>query len=290
MGPDSFPPHVVTMEVHTTDRQDRLEVGEKSFVIVVVLALATELLTTAFGLAIAFHWTGLLIGGLSAVLLVYLANWTYTGDRAGRKGLLAFAGLEAVLAMAALVSGLSGSGATGAAGVLGLPALGLSACKLAAYLILAATVAACGPVKDFLAFKRGEEPELTTAVPAVSPSGITVALTDQEVQSLGRLGTLMFAAGLILALVGVLRLFGPSSDNTMVRLVSLGEGIVLVALGLVLLGPASAVELFRREGTDVSYLMHVLGRLRALFLQQIVLGLVLALVLLAAVLVRLVPH
>jgi hypothetical protein len=274
------------MEVHSMDRQDeRLETGEKSFVIAVVVALATELITTSFGLALAFHWTGLLIGAVSAVLLVYLANWTYTGDRNGFKGLLALAGFEVVVAAVALTSALTGPAATGLAGVLGLPGAGLAACKLAAYLILEATLLFCGPVDEFLAYKRGEE--LEAAAPAVQPSGVTVPLTDPEAQSLDRLGTLLRAAGWVLVVVGVLRLFGPAGDDWLARVVSLAEGVVLIAVGLVLQAPASAVDLVRREGADVSYLMYVLGRLKNLFFQQLVLGVVLALVLLGAVIVRL---
>ena len=274
------------MGVHATNSQERLSIGEMLFVFGVIIALATQLLGSAIGLVLGFAWTGLLLAIVSPILLLVFVNNTYTGKRSAWMLLLLLVVIEVAIAGAALATHLRSPMAPGLAIALGLPVAALAACKLTAYLILGCLLLGFAPIGDLLASKRGDTIAVSSA-PKLSPSGVTVPLAAPEMQALDQLGSLLRSAGCVLAVVGVLRLLGLLWGDGVSILLAVGEGVVLLLLGLFMQTPACAVKRVQRDGPDVTFLTHALQSLHSLFLVKLVLGLVLVLVLVGGLILRL---
>src|SRR5437588_4830676 len=96
----------------TMTRQERLDVGEKIFVGAFIGAVVLETLLTIF----AVSFTPSLYAGLTTVLfgaafvgvLLFLANWLYSGDLTAWKSAVGFGGFQLVLSVGVLIVFLVG--------------------------------------------------------------------------------------------------------------------------------------------------------------------------------------
>src|SRR5437870_562875 len=82
--------------------QERLEIGEKSFVSSVMAVLATEAALTVVTNGMHFSWAGLVLGIVGFCLVLSLANRLYAGSRQAQKIALVWIGFEVLYAAVAL--------------------------------------------------------------------------------------------------------------------------------------------------------------------------------------------
>src|SRR5262245_7204924 len=178
------------------ERNERVESGEKFFVIGMVVSFVTEVAyTTASVLEGA--WGGFFLGLISALVVLRLANWLYTGNNAALKWMLGWTALQLVLALAgwALLSATSGRDSM--AHALGYSISWVPIGKLAAYAILGAILMSPN-VRAFLFLKGGGE--LTEIKEKTPPTltGKTFPLSPTESQTVANLANLLSWASMAL--------------------------------------------------------------------------------------------
>jgi hypothetical protein len=260
------------------ERQERLEYGQKFFVIGVFILLALESLVAIISVGLAFSWVRLLLAAAAGILLLYLANRIYSGDKGARNLLVGWFGVQTiVLAAAALCLGLGLVEGPGLFRHVGAATPWLAVLLLAAYVGVTALYLSSATVKEFLADRGGEVlPE--REVVEVDP-GAPVAWADDQKKSFSALAAGMKVAGTALVIAGVLNVLAAlrvMADQPDVW-TWLVEGVAYLALGGALFGPAAAVRVVVESAvTGVGYVVHALGRLRQLYLIQAVVAVVLA--------------
>jgi hypothetical protein len=266
-------------------RQERVDLGEKIFIGAIVGSIVIEVLLTVFAITLNPSWNTPLpwlisvLGAVSVVFLLYLANWLYSGNLTAWKTALGFAALQIVLAGGVLY-GMSSSPSFAA--YLGAPLFWLALILLIAYIVFAICLGLPRPVHEFLSARRGETiPEDTAPAPAPAAEVITpspvLPLTDDQAEAFGSLGTWMQTAGCLLIVAGVLRFFVGLTNIPLVLdwkqslpgLPSLLQGIVAIVLGIIVFAPAAALKVV--QGRVTERLLDAFKRLRSLYFLQLIL-------------------
>jgi hypothetical protein len=277
------------------NREIRLENGEKIFATGFITAAVTEAVVTLVANGTHFTWVGTVFGTIGAVLMLLLANSIYQGNRTALTAAVVIALVQIALGVLGLVASLGLLPVPETLSWLALPYPWLAVGKIMAYALLLAFLLCSGSVQDFLAWRRGEQvPEYhtTEAVeprPTLPPSGVTVALSDQQTASYNWLPLLMQTAGAVLAVLGLVRLvygiLGLKTAGTPGGLL-LVDGSATLLLGLLLALPAAAFNLLKSEGPDLAYIMNAVRSLKTYYSLQIVLSVVLAGVLVLSLVIR----
>jgi hypothetical protein len=264
----------------TMDRQARVAQGEKLFVVCVFTVLVLEAVGTLVAVGLWFSWIRLLLGTVACGILLFLANWLYSGSRTARVATLAWAGVQVVVLAAALVTTALDADELGLFHHVGAPAAWLALIMLLGYAALAALLLGSASVRDFLADRAGQLlPEETVKVVDM---GAPITWPQDQAQAISRLGTQMFWVAVILLAAGGLRawagvLYWYVYEDASASWRPIVEGVLLAALGVVLFGPAAAVRgVVQSASSGMGHLMNALTALANLYVVQLLLVLLLA--------------
>src|SRR5262249_15877601 len=118
-------------------RNERVESGEKLFVIGMVICFVTEVAYPTANLIESFL-DGFLLGVVGSLVVLRLANWLYTGNSTAYILVLGWAGLQIIVALGVLVMISTGFGRESPSHLLGYGISWVPYGKLAAYVITAA--------------------------------------------------------------------------------------------------------------------------------------------------------
>jgi len=275
------------MATTSMERQDphneRLERGEKVLVFGIMTALAVEGLFAIVGPAMRHSMLGIVWGVVSFVFVMVLANFLYAGNRTAHKIGTAWAAFQIVLSLVVLLVLAFTPEAVETTRHVALPTVWMAAIKLLAYIVLCSSLLLAPRVRDFLDVKRGAE--LKSENP-LAPTGVEVTFAADQKQVIGSLGTLLKTAAVVLLIVGILQALvslrefmnianystGPVLQTLALWLVMrFLPAVATISIGIVMFPPAAAAKLVRTQGTDMSYLMNVLMKLRGFFFCLIIL-------------------
>ncbi len=189
------------------------DLGQRFFLLGVFVVMVVDAVTTVVNIGHWFAWTSCLLGIVSCLVTLFLANRLYVGDKVA----LSLTRLWVVLQLAVIVCAVAISLSPGAEDSsfgrhVGVNALWEGYLKLAAYLLLAGLLFVPGITLDYLSIKRGETPA-APAVRAVAPlaAPTPIELAADQIKALEGLGAAMsmassalLAAGVFLLLTGIL--------------------------------------------------------------------------------------
>jgi hypothetical protein len=270
----------------TTEQQSqRIDLGQRLFLLGIFAILVTEALATIVNIGVAFTWTGAVLGIVSAVVILYLGNRLYGGDKAALTATRAWVVLEIMLVLTAVAILLSETPAEATMPIavhLNISAAWQGWLKLAAYLGFGAAVYYPGVVLEFLATQRGETVVNGTATAVETPAtqGEPVTLEKDQVQALEGLSGAMKMAGGLLSLVGAFDLLAAlfTLNNTSdVDLLNIVEGFAFLALGAVI--PIFALQgLVSGTQRTMTHIMNYLSGLARALAAYVVLFFILAVV------------
>lgn len=272
-----------------TALHDYLVTGETLFVTGAALAFISDVALT-FRSLVALHWLGLTLGLLFILGTMYLVNWLYTGKKEARTPAAIWAAVQIVVALIGTILlmnldfrwdyRLYPAGRV-VPQALSVQSYLLGAFKVASYGLLLYLLTQRGPALFFLRHKGGEAVEVPspTAPPEdVHPTGAALPLSADQIDkadvlasTLQNAGVALLTAGFFQAIVGGQRI----ASNPGMGWVTLGEGVVYLAIGLIAMGPISSVRNIKDRGTDSAYISDALGKLLGLFSKQMLLTLVL---------------
>jgi hypothetical protein len=265
------------MATTTMDRQERLERGEKFLVFAVMTVLGVEGFFTILAAGIRFSWLGLVWAAGSSVFVLLLANQLYAGNRTAHKVGSVWSAFQVALSLLVLLVLAFQPEASATTSHIALPALWMAGVKLLAYIVLSTALFLAPPVRDFLGVQGGAE--LAPEIP-LAPTGVEVTFAEDQKQVIASLGRLLSAAAAVLIVLGMLQaLFAfrefvsiAQSENAGV-MQTLGlwlfirflPAVATVSIGILMYPSSSAAKLIRTQGTDMSYIMNFLIRLRGFF-------------------------
>lgn len=279
-----------TTSTENTPLHDYLVLGETLFVFGGVTAFLSDVLL-AFRALVATHWVGLSVALASIAGTLYVLSWLYSGKREARQ-----IGTIWTLVMAALaVCGVAliWSGRTPVAQTAGISSDLLGLFKAGSYAVFGFLLTQRTPALAYLRHRGGETVEAPTATSSledVKPAGVNVPLTAAETGTAGSLADNLQWAGIFLLLGGFFAaVVGGQTIPSAPRSgwLQLGEGVLLLLLGLTMLLPSRAVRNVAERGTDVNYVMESVSKLSGMFGKQTLLVLGLAAVTIAGIALRL---
>jgi hypothetical protein len=267
------------------DKSLRIDVGERYLVLGVFTTLVTETVYQLLTAGMFFTWPSLIVGVVSVLAIIFLANWLYTGSLQARKVALAWVSLQLLWVVGGLGLLLSGS-PTGpsTARLMGVNIVWLACIKLAAYTLFGSILCFSDSLNAFLGYKRGEEiPERVRA----EIKGEPMELPKAHEEVIDDLAGTMQAAALTLIVVGLLQMLVAFRDmpTEQARNLGLARGLVVLALGAILFLPLGALRaLIDDPERNTGYLTRALSSLTAMTLLQALLGLGLGAVIVGSVL------
>jgi hypothetical protein len=263
----------------------RTDLGQRFFLLGVFAILVVEAILTVVNFAQWFEWSSLALGVVAGILILYLGNWLYTGDKTALTVMRIWIVLQLVLVLVAVLVTLAGAPADSTLPRhLGINMMWQGWLKLAAYGTFAGMLFLPGVMLDFLAEQRGEVPaSAPVAVKEEAPAmGPPVDLTAEHTQALTGLGNAMKKVSGVLLMVGAFQILtgllalgqAPTKGG-----LSLVEGAALAALGAVLLAPAGAVlGLVGATPRHMGLVVNLLNRLLVTYKVYLVIVLVLTIV------------
>lgn len=264
----------------TMPNQQRLDTGEKTFVIAFLVAFVVEV-ALAVAAALTGAWVGVLFAAFGACFVLYLANRLYGGDGKARQLALGWVGFSLLVGALGLYLALTSRGSAHAGHYLGVVAPWGGGLKILAYLILGGTLAMGRSSRYFVAVRSGASAaEAEQAADESGPSGVALKLTPQQtapltasVSSLKCASATMVVLGALFALNGVKEALDGAA--TAVWMTFLAQGVLVLALGALLPGPASAVGDVPEQGGDTGVIFNAFNRLKTLFLGHLAIAAVL---------------
>ena len=231
----------------TTEQQSqRIDLGQRFFLLGVFGILVSEALATIVNIGLAFTWTGALLGIVSAVVILYLGNRLYVGDKVALTATRVWLAVELAVVVTALAILLGNMPAESTIPVhLNTSAAWQGCLKLVAYMGFAAAVFLPGVVLDFFAAQRGETivNGTPTAAETSAVAGEPVTLANDQVQALdGLSGAMKMACGLLLVVGAFELVAGLMTGDPLNRNLSVLEGFAFMSLGVILLAPLQALQ------------------------------------------------
>lgn len=279
---------------------DHLVTGETLFITGAVIAFLSDIVLTFRALVLP-NWIGLTIGSLMLVVTLYIVNWVYTGKKQARTAALIWSIVQ--IAVAVLCVGLLLNRELRLdyrfyplAEVLP-PALAvvtplLGAFKIVAFGLFAYLVTQKGPALFFLRHRDGETlepPSLATPPEDIKPTGVLLPLAAPQneaaeslASTLQNAGCALMAAGFFLAIVGGQRI----AATPRLGWITLGEGLILLVVGLLSMNPVTALRNISDRGSDTAYVTDALGKLAAISGKFILLALALVALTIAGIVLR----
>ncbi|MEI7683792.1 MAG: hypothetical protein WCL32_02110 [Planctomycetota bacterium] len=269
---------------------DYLVTGETLFVTAAVLAFVSDIALT-FRSLVALNWIGLTLGTLFILGTLYFINWLYTGAKEARAPATIWAGLQILIAVTGVYLLLNKTFGwdyhlykIGAwlPQALSVPSDLLGIFKAAAYGMFVYSITQRGPALFYLRHKGGEAVEVpspTTPPEDVHPTGTVLPLTADQTQKANGLASTLQMAGFALMTAGFFgALVGGQRIATAPRFgwLALGEGIVLLVLGVIALAPVASVRNIKERGTDTAYIGDALAKLGGMVSKLVLLALALA--------------
>jgi hypothetical protein len=282
--------------------QERLEIGEKCLVSGIIAVLAAEAALTVITCGIHFTWSGLLLGVFGFCFMLFLANRLYAGDRTAYKIALAWVGFQVLYAIFAFYLLVSSAQGEKIAAQIGASVTWAVVLKMLVYLSLGWVLVRMPTVRDFFAEKRGESrahdhalgaslAEKKAAVlqgPEI-PLGLT-ANQNEGVRGLAQYLRLVVGALITLGALQILvsiAIYGLRSGNPQALLVVV-QGLLTIVLGMALGSPSNEIKpLTVQEGQTKGQLLSAFDSLIKFYKVQVVVGLLLAAVLVARLVVAL---
>jgi hypothetical protein len=270
--------------------QERLEIGEKSFVSSVLAVLATEAVLTIITNGMHFSWIGLLLGVFGFCLVLFLANRLYAGSRQAQAIALAWVGFQVVFAALALTLMMSSAHGAESAMQIGAPIAWPVVLKAVVYLVLGWVLVRMPTVRDFFAEKRGEQVTHEIAAPVVvaPDAGQPLALTADQVEAArGLAKNLRLVVGALIALGAVQILAGLRFGSVSGLLLAV-QGLLTLILGIGLGGPSNEVAPLTSPAEQTKgQLTSALVSFLKFFKLQVLISLILGVILIARFLIAL---
>lgn len=271
-----------------TMQQQPTDLGQRLFLTGVFAVMVVELVDIFVNIGSTFEWTAFVLNLFSALFILYLGNWMYSGNKNALAVARGWVGLMAAVAAVGLAFRWLGLMHPDVSGHLGITAIWLGILKLAVYGTFAGWLFS-GSVLDFLASQRGETTATAAATTEHPPAtGAPVELAADHVTALDGLAGTMKMASVILVAVGLLDMACGLSvvargglenfDFTKIGpLLNLVEGLAVVLLGVLLLPPLQNLQgLIGAAQRHMGIVMHLLHQLHTLYLGYIGVFLVLA--------------
>lgn len=257
--------------------QERLAVGEKWFVFATLLVLGVEGVLAIVTNAMHTTVPGLILGVGGFVFVMFLGNRLYSGDRRIYGLALAWVAFQLLYVLIALGLIVSSEQGVALARSLGAPVTWAVLVKGAAYAILGAVLWSMPSVQDFFAGQRGEltvthEVAVAPSVPAAEAPPVPITFTADLNEGIQNLASAMKTAAWLLIVLGAAQLLIGGLKNEMSSLgmwLAVAEGALLIALGLLLAGPANRADtLTDKEGQTSTELNGFLQGLSCHFKSQ----------------------
>jgi hypothetical protein len=259
--------------VQNTHHQDRLDLGQRLFLLGVFGILVVELVGILVNIGAAFEWPAFLLNVFAGLFIVYLGNWLYKGDKTALSWTRGWVTLMVVVIGCGLGFRLAGAPPPDVAHYVGVTAVWLGLLKLAAYATFAGNLLVPGYVLDYLTAQRGES--TTAAMPEhLATPGTPVELTADHVTALNGLAAAMKNAGWVLLAVGLFELVcglaALGKPDLVPAILNIAEGLAVATLGCLLLPPSKAAQaLAGAAQRHMGYVMELLMRLQSLYLGYI---------------------
>jgi hypothetical protein len=234
--------------VSSAEPSYRIDLGQRLFLFGVFSIVVAETMTTVVNIGEWFEWTSCLLGVVATLVILYLGNWLYSGDKTAHLATTIWVIFFVGLTLLAIFFRLEFESTGAAAGErwsrhLGVNVLWEGFLKLAAYCLFAVILFA-GPTRDWLAIRRGEPaPTLADAVPALS--GEPVELAAEHTNALAACAAAMTTASITLIGIGLVECVVAFSFPAFFGgywPVSIVEGFALLGLGLGLTEPAKKIN------------------------------------------------
>ncbi|MCI0377258.1 MAG: hypothetical protein L0215_06620 [Gemmataceae bacterium] len=258
-------------------RHERVELGEKWFLVGVLGALASEGVLTIITNALHFTWIGLLLGVAGFCLVMGLANRIYAGNKQAVQIALAWVAFQLVYAVGILLLMTTSSHGAEIAQSLGAPVAWTALWKGIAYFGLGWVLFRTPAVRDFFAQKRGDDLHLQEAVIETKPAAMPapdapLALTAEQTTGAADLSGYLKKTMYALLALGVLQIILALTKLQITPLpgvLGLVEGALWLALGLAMSGPWHEMSLLAdKDGQTRNHLLGGFGSLVCYFKTQ----------------------
>jgi hypothetical protein len=262
--------------VSMADPSNRIDLGQRLFLLGVFGIVVAEAVTTVVNVGQWFDWTSCLLGIVATLAILYLGNWLYTGDKTAYLATTAWVILFAGLSLAALLFRFQFESSGAAMGDAVSRHLGVNVAwqgilKLATY-VLFAVVLFSGPTREWLATRRGE-PVLSATNAATPLTGEPVELAAEHTTALTACASAMNTASAVLIGVGLIEILAALLSEG-VAVIGFWEGFVLVGLGGGLSVPAKAInDLLAATPKNMGYVANVLQKLQSTFALYLIVAL-----------------
>lgn len=258
-------------------RLERLERGEKFLVFAVMTLVGIEGFFAIISPGVLFSWLGLVWGVASFVFVLGLANYLYAGNRTAHTVGSVWSAFQVVLSLVILLVLAFSPESASVTSHLALPALWMAAVKMVGYALFSVALFLAPRVKDFLDVQRGAELEPENPL---APTGVEVTFAADQKEVIASLGRSLKCAGITLIVLGFLQgLLGLREFIEIARInppevlkvlglwlvIRLVPAVATFSIGLLMFPPAGAATLIRTQGTDMSYIMNALVKLRGFF-------------------------
>jgi hypothetical protein len=267
--------------VQNVDNQQRIDLGQRLFLLGVFASLIVELVGIFVNIGPSFEWTGFVLNVFAGGFIIYLGNWLYHGDKTALTVTRGWVTLMACVAGFGLVCIWADLTQPDIARHLGITAGWLGLLKLVAYATFACWLLVPGSVLEYFAARRGETAAPVAPAEHLAATGTPVELTAEHTTALGGLAGAMTNASCVLLAVGFLDvasgLLALGSQEKLPAILNVVEGLAVMTLGCLLSAPTKAVQaLVGAAQRHMGYVMNLLERLRTLYLGYIVAFAVLA--------------
>jgi hypothetical protein len=267
-----------TTEPHSSSS----DLGQRFFLLAIFAVVVAEVVVTVVNVGQWFQWSSCLLGVISALVILYLGNWLYTGSLTALKVTRVWVAIQIGLVLAALLIAWAGLPTeTTLAGHLGVNMPWQGILKLVVYVGLAGLVYVPGVTLDFFRMQRGEAP---AAAPVIAnseavPTGPPAELTTEHTRALEGLNAAMMAVSGVLAIVGAVELIAgvlATAQAPLPRLLGIVEGAAIIGLGGALLAPSRTLQTLleampKNMALVMSFLSAMLSTYKAYLLIAVVL-------------------
>ena len=268
----------MSMAPTTEHQSSKTDLGHRLYVLGVFAVFFAEVALIVVNLGEGFGWLVALPGIVSSVLLLWLGNWLYTGNRQALSLMRFFVFVELCLCLAALIS-LGGSAVV--AKYLGMTAMWQVDLKLFVYIVFSVLLMLSATL-GFLSARRGESAAtVATVTPEeMAAAGSPVDLGTEQTKTLENLEQAMTLFACVAWTLAIVLL--------VIEVVNRGDGqsnillyAAVVGTIILLLQPVRPLHiLLRASPCNMGHVMNVLSAFATTWKGYVIVLLVLVLALL----------